>query len=50
MILDDMFMPYGRPSYPEEIRHGVKRCGLTHKQWEKKKRQKRNRKEARRHK
>ena len=37
-------------NYPDEIKKGVKRCGLTHKQWEKKKRERKNRKEARKRK
>ena len=47
MIFDDMWMPYGRKSFPEEIRVSPKRCGMTHKQWAKKKRERKNRKKAR---
>lgn len=43
----DLYMPYGRKPYPEEIREGIKHCGLTQKQWEKKKRERKNRKKAR---
>lgn len=50
MIPDDMWMPYGRKPYPEEIRHVPKRCGMTRKQWEKKKRERKNRKKARKQK
>lgn len=45
----DLYMPYGRKSDPEEIREGIKRCGLTRKQWEKRKRERKNRKKARGH-
>lgn len=34
-------MFYGMRPYPDEIKEGRKRCGLTRKQWEKKKREKR---------
>ena len=49
----DSVMPYtklfyGMRPYPDEIKEGRKRCGLTQKQWEKKKRQNKNRKKARR--
>ena len=49
----DSVMPYtkmllGQRPYPVEIREGIKHCGLTQKQWEKKKRQNKNRKKARR--
>ena len=49
MILDDMWMPYGRKPFPEEIRISLKRCGMTRKQWEKKKRERKNRKKARKY-
>ena len=29
MILDDMWMPYGRKPFPDEIRISPKRCGMT---------------------
>lgn len=47
MILDDMWMQYGRIPHPEKIRQAPRRCGLTRKQWEKKKRERENRKKAR---
>lgn len=47
MLIDDMWMPYGRKPYPEEIKSSQKHCGLTHKQWEKKKRERKNKKKAR---
>ncbi|MEE1357644.1 MAG: hypothetical protein UHG68_08805 [Clostridia bacterium] len=50
MILDDMWMPYGWKPYTDEIRISPKRCGMTRKQWEKKKRERKNRKKARKHK
>lgn len=50
MILDDMWMPYGRKPFPDEIRISPKRCGMTRKQWEKKKRERKNRKKARKQK
>jgi hypothetical protein len=40
-----MFLGY-RPDH-EERRQGIKHCGLTRKQWEKKKRERKNRKKAR---
>lgn len=52
MIDFNSFMPYTkmllgyRPDY-EEVWPGVKHCGLTRKQWEKKKRERKNRKKAR---
>lgn len=45
----DLWMPYGRKPDPEEIRNGIKHCGLTRKQWKKKKRERKNRKKARGH-
>lgn len=39
--------PYGCDPNPDEIRQAHHRCGLTHKQWEKKKRERKNRKKAR---
>lgn len=41
------FMPYGQMPGRDEIREGVKRCGLTHKQWTKKKQERKNKKKAR---
>lgn len=41
------YMPYGRWPDRDEIGQKVKRCGLTHKQWEKKKRERKNKKKAR---
>lgn len=46
----DIWMPYGRKPDPDEIREGIKHCGLTRKQWEKKKRERIERKKARRQK
>lgn len=54
----DTTMPYtklflGYRPYPVETREGegecIKRCGLTQKQWEKRKRERKNRKKARGH-
>lgn len=47
MIPDDMWMPYGRIPHPEEIRDVPRHCGMPRKQWEKKKRERKNRKKAR---
>ena len=47
--LFDIIERYGDRAYPEE-RKAHRRCGLTHKQWEKKKRERKNRKKARRRK
>lgn len=43
-------MLFGKSPYPYEIKKSVKRCGLTRKQWKKKKRERKNRKEARKRK
>lgn len=47
MFLGDIWMPYGTAPLSDEIKPRSKRCGLTHKQWEKKKRERKNRKKAR---
>lgn len=47
-MMNAPFIPYGL-HWPDrvEIRESVKKCGMTHKQWEKKKRERKNKKKAR---